>query len=233
MESPLVWLLPVVEMARTHHLLVSLLPNPPPTSFTIRWACPAVAIHRSGPMFRIAVLIYRWGQLAKLSSEETVPPWIFIAPKGHKRHSFEMMFGTTGENGSPKRLLQEETNLGASTPLPRAAPDREHTFCTKRSSDGLSLERRSSAVRGGLAVCPAKQLQHPKRILLGHGVVRLMRNKGLGWGTIWAVRRVVVVGAGGAGKSVFAARLGEATGLPVVELDKIFWRPGLLAIDDQ
>jgi shikimate 5-dehydrogenase len=68
---------------------------------------------------------------------------------------------------------------------------------------------------------------------LGHGVVRLMRNKGLGWGTIWAVRRVVVVGAGGAGKSVFAARLGEATGLPVVELDKIFWRPGLLAIDDQ
>jgi hypothetical protein len=42
------------------------------------------------------------------------------------------------------------------------------------------------------------------------------------------VRRVVVVGAGGAGKSVFAARLGEVTGLPVVELDKLFWRPGLL-----
>ena len=39
-----------------------------------------------------------------------------------------------------------------------------------------------------------------------------------------------MVGAGGAGKSVFATRLGEATGLPVVELDKIFWRPGLLPI---
>jgi adenylate kinase family enzyme len=52
----------------------------------------------------------------------------------------------------------------------------------------------------------------------------------LGWGTIWGVRRVVVVGAGGAGKSIFAARLGEATGLPVVELDRIFWRRGLLPI---
>ena len=51
-----------------------------------------------------------------------------------------------------------------------------------------------------------------------------------GVGQICGVRRVVVVGAGGAGKSVFATRLGEATGLPVVELDKIFWRPGLLPI---
>ena len=33
------------------------------------------------------------------------------------------------------------------------------------------------------------------------------------------------MGAGGAGKSVFATRLGEATGLPVVEFNKIFWRP--------
>ena len=39
-----------------------------------------------------------------------------------------------------------------------------------------------------------------------------------------------MVGAGGAGKSMFAARLGEATGLPVVELDKIFWRSGLIPI---
>lgn len=40
------------------------------------------------------------------------------------------------------------------------------------------------------------------------------------------VQRVVVVGSGGAGKSTFAAVLGEATGLPVVHLDRHFWHPG-------
>ncbi|MCK6459455.1 MAG: DNA topology modulation protein [Planctomycetes bacterium] len=40
------------------------------------------------------------------------------------------------------------------------------------------------------------------------------------------MRRVLVVGSGGAGKSTFAARLGAATGLPVVHLDAAFWRPG-------
>lgn len=43
-----------------------------------------------------------------------------------------------------------------------------------------------------------------------------------------AMKRVVVVGPGGAGKSIFAARLGETAGLPVVELDTLFWRPGLV-----
>jgi len=42
-----------------------------------------------------------------------------------------------------------------------------------------------------------------------------------------AVRRVGVLGRGGAGKSVLARRLGELTGAPVVELDALFWRPGL------
>jgi len=41
------------------------------------------------------------------------------------------------------------------------------------------------------------------------------------------MRRVVVVGPGAAGKSTLAARLGEITRLPVIELDKLFWRPGL------
>lgn len=40
------------------------------------------------------------------------------------------------------------------------------------------------------------------------------------------MRRVVVLGPGGAGKSVLATRLGERTGLPVIHLDVIFWRPG-------
>lgn len=37
------------------------------------------------------------------------------------------------------------------------------------------------------------------------------------------MRRVVILGPGGAGKSTFAARLAQRSGLPVVELDTIFW----------
>jgi adenylate kinase family enzyme len=41
------------------------------------------------------------------------------------------------------------------------------------------------------------------------------------------MRRVVVLGRGGAGKSTFAARLGATLDLPVIELDKHFWPPDL------
>jgi adenylate kinase family enzyme len=43
---------------------------------------------------------------------------------------------------------------------------------------------------------------------------------------IGRVRRVAVVGPGGAGKSTFARELGARTGLPVIHLDHHFWRPG-------
>ena len=43
------------------------------------------------------------------------------------------------------------------------------------------------------------------------------------------MRRVVILGRGAAGKSELAARMGEITGLPVIELDRLFWRPGLTA----
>ena len=36
----------------------------------------------------------------------------------------------------------------------------------------------------------------------------------------------MIIGCGGAGKSTLARKLGEKTGLPVVHLDKLFWRPG-------
>ena len=39
-------------------------------------------------------------------------------------------------------------------------------------------------------------------------------------------RRVLVIGAGGAGKSTFARELGAITGLPVVHLDRMYWRAG-------
>jgi adenylate kinase family enzyme len=41
-----------------------------------------------------------------------------------------------------------------------------------------------------------------------------------------AARRWLILGAGGAGKSRLAADLGEALGLPVVHLDRHFWRAG-------
>jgi adenylate kinase family enzyme len=44
-----------------------------------------------------------------------------------------------------------------------------------------------------------------------------------------SMKRVVIVGRGAAGKSTLAVRLSELTGLPVVELDKVFWRTGLTA----
>jgi adenylate kinase family enzyme len=43
------------------------------------------------------------------------------------------------------------------------------------------------------------------------------------------MKRVVIVGPGASGKSTLAARLSEITGLRVIELDKIFWRPELVA----
>ena len=36
----------------------------------------------------------------------------------------------------------------------------------------------------------------------------------------------MVVGCGGAGKSTFSRALGDLTGLPVVHLDRLYWRPG-------
>src|SRR5258707_15006597 len=41
------------------------------------------------------------------------------------------------------------------------------------------------------------------------------------------MKRVVILGRGASGKSTLARRLGEITGLPVIELDKVFWLPGL------
>lgn len=40
------------------------------------------------------------------------------------------------------------------------------------------------------------------------------------------MQRVLVVGSGGAGKSTFSDELGTRTGLPVVHLDRHFWKPG-------
>ena len=40
------------------------------------------------------------------------------------------------------------------------------------------------------------------------------------------MERIMIIGCGGAGKSTLARLLGEKLDLPVVHLDKLFWRPG-------
>jgi cytidylate kinase len=43
------------------------------------------------------------------------------------------------------------------------------------------------------------------------------------------MKRVVILGPGGSGKSTLAMRLSEIAGLRVIELDKVFWGPSLVA----
>lgn len=40
------------------------------------------------------------------------------------------------------------------------------------------------------------------------------------------MRRVLIIGPGGAGKSTLASRIGDALGLPVIHLDREYWQPG-------
>jgi adenylate kinase family enzyme len=44
---------------------------------------------------------------------------------------------------------------------------------------------------------------------------------------------MVIVGRGASGKSTLARRLGDITGLPVTEVDKIFWQAGLVGTPRQ
>ena len=45
-------------------------------------------------------------------------------------------------------------------------------------------------------------------------------------GTGKGMRKVLVIGSGGAGKSTFARRLGELIEVEVIHLDSIYWSPG-------
>ena len=44
------------------------------------------------------------------------------------------------------------------------------------------------------------------------------------------MKRIMIIGCGGSGKSTLARQLGDKTGLPVVHLDQLFWRPGWVHI---
>ena len=40
------------------------------------------------------------------------------------------------------------------------------------------------------------------------------------------MRRVLLIGSGGAGKSTLARRIAARTGLPLIHLDALYWKPG-------
>lgn len=40
------------------------------------------------------------------------------------------------------------------------------------------------------------------------------------------MKRIMIIGSGGAGKSTFSRRLGALTGIEVFHLDKLHWKPG-------
>lgn len=47
------------------------------------------------------------------------------------------------------------------------------------------------------------------------------------------MERILIIGCGGAGKSTLARQLGEKLDIPVVHLDKIFWKPGWVERGDE
>ena len=40
------------------------------------------------------------------------------------------------------------------------------------------------------------------------------------------MERIMIIGCSGSGKTTLARKLGEETGLPVIHLDRIWWKPG-------
>ena len=47
------------------------------------------------------------------------------------------------------------------------------------------------------------------------------------------MRKVLVIGSGGAGKTTFSKQLASRTKLPVIHLDQLFWHPGWVKTPDE
>ncbi|MEZ4586890.1 MAG: isopentenyl transferase family protein [Gemmatimonadales bacterium] len=44
-----------------------------------------------------------------------------------------------------------------------------------------------------------------------------------------AMRRILILGSGGSGKTTLALQVSETTGHPVVHLDSLYWKAGWVA----
>lgn len=44
------------------------------------------------------------------------------------------------------------------------------------------------------------------------------------------LKKIIIIGSGGAGKSTLARRLSDITGIQIFHLDKLFWQPGWVSI---
>jgi len=47
------------------------------------------------------------------------------------------------------------------------------------------------------------------------------------------MKRILIIGSCGSGKSTFARRLGKATGLEVIHLDRLYWKPNWVGTTDE
>ncbi len=47
------------------------------------------------------------------------------------------------------------------------------------------------------------------------------------------MERIIIIGCGGAGKSTLARQLGEKLDIPVIHLDKLFWKPGWVHVSNE
>lgn len=47
------------------------------------------------------------------------------------------------------------------------------------------------------------------------------------------MKKVLVLGCAGSGKSTFSSQLGQVTGLPVIHLDSLYWKPNWIASTEE
>lgn len=47
------------------------------------------------------------------------------------------------------------------------------------------------------------------------------------------MKKVLVLGCAGSGKSTFSSQLGQVTGLPVIHLDSLYWKPNWIAATEE
>ena len=47
------------------------------------------------------------------------------------------------------------------------------------------------------------------------------------------MKKIIIIGSPGAGKSTFSFALAEKTGLPLYHIDKLFWKAGWVSVEKE